>query len=309
MNAPATSATPSNPFREAVRFFSDLWDEAFEIRRLMALDQVRRQLPEADPSFEDVYWTEISFRLNMKVPEETYRARREELCSRWTNSADDFAKLLIAVMDAARRMNENKDKIHSLFEKLSELTNQLVQTPLPNYPSQSDPMMVKHVLEQWDNTHFRLSARYQEIVKSLKLLAGQWDCMASQLQVGDARKAGEPEAPDPAPKRSTERGEGRVKLIAALTQHHQYADGGCLNFLPIGSNELARKAAVSASTASAFFNDKFQGHTKYKALCWDADKLKAALKLLNDEFAPYHLLGAASSDLAAPEPDDADSES
>src|SRR5262249_18814112 len=39
------------------------------------------------------------------------------------------------------------------------------------------------------------------------------------------------------PKRSTERGEGRAKLIAALTKHHQYADGGCLNLEPIGNNE------------------------------------------------------------------------
>ena len=30
------------------------------------------------------------------------------------------------------------------------------------------------------------------------------------------------------PKRSTKRGEGQAKLIAALTKHHQYADGECL---------------------------------------------------------------------------------
>ena len=110
------------------------------------------------------------------------------------------------------------------------------------------------------------------------------------------------------PKKSTKRGEGRAKLIAALTKHHRYADGGCLNQEPIGNNELAKAADVSASTASVFFRDEFQGHTKYKALCRDVGNLAAALKLLNDEFAPYHLLGAASSDLAAPEQDDADSD-
>jgi hypothetical protein len=113
---------------------------------------------------------------------------------------------------------------------------------------------------------------------------------------------------DPAPKRSTARGEGRPKLIAALTEHHQYADGGCLNLAPIGNNELAKAAGVSPSTASAFFSDKFQGHTNYKALCRDASKLLAALKLLNDEFAPYHLLGDSSYNLAAPEEEDADGE-
>jgi hypothetical protein len=111
--------------------------------------------------------------------------------------------------------------------------------------------------------------------------------------------------PDPAPertarsqpKRSTERGEGRAKLIATLTKHHQYADGGCLNQEPIGNNELAKAAGVSASRASAFFDEKFQGHANYKVMCRDVDKLTAALKLLNDEFAPFHLLGNFASNV------------
>ncbi|MCC7085193.1 MAG: hypothetical protein IT427_09325 [Pirellulales bacterium] len=94
------------------------------------------------------------------------------------------------------------------------------------------------------------------------------------------------------PKRSTERGEGRMKLIAALTKHHKYADGGCLNLEPIGNNELARQAGVSESTASEFFNKQFKGHTKYRAICADTARLVAAMKLLNQEFAPHHLFGA-----------------
>ncbi len=43
----------------------------------------------------------------------------------------------------------------------------------------------------------------------------------------------------PKPKRSTERGEGREKCIAALTQRHDYQSGSCLNTEAIGSNELA----------------------------------------------------------------------
>jgi hypothetical protein len=100
----------------------------------------------------------------------------------------------------------------------------------------------------------------------------------------------------PRPKRSTKRGDGRTKLIAALTKHHQYADGSCLNLEPVGNNELAKAAGVSASTASAFFNDKFHGHTKYMALCLDLSRLVAALKLLNDEFAPYELYGRRPPD-------------
>lgn len=97
-------------------------------------------------------------------------------------------------------------------------------------------------------------------------------------------------------KRSTERGEGRAKLIAALTKHHQYADDGCLNLEPIGNNELARLAGVSESTASAFFNTQFDGHTRYRAVCGDATRLVLALKLLNQEFAPHHLYGSKPPD-------------
>jgi hypothetical protein len=39
-------------------------------------------------------------------------------------------------------------------------------------------------------------------------------------------------------KRSTEPGEARRKLIAALTAHHRYADGSCLNSAPVGNNQL-----------------------------------------------------------------------
>jgi hypothetical protein len=97
-------------------------------------------------------------------------------------------------------------------------------------------------------------------------------------------------------KKSTARGEGEIKIVAALTKHHQYADGGCLNLTPIGNNELARLAGVRGSTASAFFNRQFNGGkkgglAKYRAVCGDAAKLVAALKLLNQEFSPHHLFG------------------
>jgi len=99
-------------------------------------------------------------------------------------------------------------------------------------------------------------------------------------------------APAKKPKRSTVPGEAREKIIAALTKHHEYADGGCLNPEPIGNNELARQVDVSVSTASKFFKEEFEGHTKYRALCGDATRLVAALKLLNQEFSPHLLFGS-----------------
>ena len=92
-------------------------------------------------------------------------------------------------------------------------------------------------------------------------------------------------------KRSTQRGEARVKLIAALTKHHDYANGGCLNLEPIGSNELARMAGVSSGSASAFFAKEFGGYVQYRKLCADRAGLVRALKKLNQEFSPHHLFG------------------
>lgn len=105
-------------------------------------------------------------------------------------------------------------------------------------------------------------------------------------------------APPPARKRSsrTDRGGGRMKLIAALTRHHRYADGGCLNLEPIGNNALAKAAKVSNATASAFFRDRFQGHAKYQALCRDASGLVTALKMLNGEYSPYILYERCPAD-------------
>jgi hypothetical protein len=102
----------------------------------------------------------------------------------------------------------------------------------------------------------------------------------------------------PVAKRSTERGEGRAKLIAALTKHHRYADAGALITEPVNNNELARLAGVDKSTASDFFKKEFGDHARYKLLCQDPARLVAALKLLNGEFSPQnlHLYGRRPAD-------------
>jgi len=97
-------------------------------------------------------------------------------------------------------------------------------------------------------------------------------------------------------KRSTARGEAQAKIIAALTAHHQYTNGGCSNLAPIGVRELARMAStrqakVSAGSASAFFKKQFQGHDKYKARCNNPSELVLSLKLLNGEISPCSLFG------------------
>jgi hypothetical protein len=91
------------------------------------------------------------------------------------------------------------------------------------------------------------------------------------------------------PKRSTERGEARRKIIAALSAHHHYSDGGSLHLGPIGNNELAREAAVSNSTVSGFIKRVFGGRSQYRAVCKDAALLLKYLKEMNGDF-PAHLL-------------------
>jgi hypothetical protein len=97
------------------------------------------------------------------------------------------------------------------------------------------------------------------------------------------------------PKKSTFRGESKLKLVGALTKHHRYADGACLEQTPINANALARKADVAKSTANAFFNREFAkgkkgGYANYRRVCRDITALVAALKLLNGEMQPSVLL-------------------
>jgi hypothetical protein len=54
-------------------------------------------------------------------------------------------------------------------------------------------------------------------------------------------------------KKSTVRGEGDIKIVSALTKHHQYADGGCLNLTPIGHRKIA-PAPVPDEVREAYRN-------------------------------------------------------
>ncbi len=101
------------------------------------------------------------------------------------------------------------------------------------------------------------------------------------------------------PTRSTAPGEAREKLIAALTKHHQYDDGGCLNFDAVGVRALSRLADVNEGSATRFFDDQFNagqtgGHARYKRACRDKSTLIASLKTMRGEFRPGDFMDAAS---------------
>lgn len=101
------------------------------------------------------------------------------------------------------------------------------------------------------------------------------------------------------PKKSTQRGEARTKLISALTAHHGYSNGSFLKWEPVNSNELAQQAQVAKPSATNFFNWAFKpkgatkdatGYQIYKAYCnRDHGSLLKVLRVINDEFAPAEL--------------------
>jgi hypothetical protein len=75
------------------------------------------------------------------------------------------------------------------------------------------------------------------------------------------------------PKRSTKRGDARAKIIAGLTAHHEYQEGGCGNLAAIGVRELAGEIGVSPDSVTRFFKKEFgeeRGHTGYQAACRNA---------------------------------------
>jgi hypothetical protein len=100
-------------------------------------------------------------------------------------------------------------------------------------------------------------------------------------------------------KRSTEPGEAKAKIIAALTAHHQYDNGSCGKLAPIGGNELARVAKVSQGKVSGFFKEQFGSHSKYKVACHDTGTLAQSLRMLNGELKPSILLNPIRGELEA----------
>jgi hypothetical protein len=114
------------------------------------------------------------------------------------------------------------------------------------------------------------------------------DCLA-RVEADVELEAG---SPPPPKKASTESGEARTKIIAALTQHHRYANGSCLNLDPVNVRALSRACGAAKSSVSRFFEKQFGGHAKYRNVyCADLHRMVAALKKLNGEYTVDDLFG------------------
>jgi hypothetical protein len=139
-----------------------------------------------------------------------------------------------------------------------------------------------------------------EIVRSLGVSITDLNRLRDLIQEENenAKVGGDADTLKKKRKKSTESGEARERLIAALTKHHKYDDGGCLNMEPIGNNELARQAEVDRHTASDFFKAHFEGHAAYKAACVNRErqwKIREQLKVLNGDFTVFRSLNGEPS--------------
>jgi hypothetical protein len=130
----------------------------------------------------------------------------------------------------------------------------------------------------------------------------------SVLAAGDVEN---PPKTTVAKKKSTVKGEAQEKIISALTLHHRYQDGSCLNQEPIKVGELARGVEVAKSSVSRFFKKRFgvgepkkDGHKKYIGVCRDTGRLVASLRLLNREYSPSDLYGRNPPNEGQKEEDD-----
>lgn len=104
-------------------------------------------------------------------------------------------------------------------------------------------------------------------------------------------------SPDVSPKTDRHRtppGGARVKLIAALTKHHKYAENSCLNQEPIGCRELAKLAGTGSATH--FFNHFFGSYPQYRVQCGDVTKLILSLKMMNGELRPRDVFRSKQAD-------------
>ena len=105
----------------------------------------------------------------------------------------------------------------------------------------------------------------------------------SELAVGPQSLQFNEKHSEPPRRKKTAPGEARPKIIAVLTHHHEYEDGGVLNYDAIGNNTLAQSAEVSTGAASNFFKQEFGGHGEYRISCMQCDPLRKKLMQLNGE--------------------------
>lgn len=260
---------------------------------LFADDAVR--LRNGSPTLEDLvraanYWTNYPFLL---------AAIRDD--NDWPQEAKAFLCYVLdcthiaatyALMHEAAQAGFGPDALYELYECGCVVRNIYNKDPAKLYPRGADGSWWPECMDSWryDLPECQQAAlrNGEEIFLWLRnrLYTLAW------AEHGDEPKntpaAGDKRASRPEKGKRAERN-ARLKLGAALTKHHQYANGSCLNVAPIGSNELAHLAGVSQASASRFFKRTFGGHCDYRHICMtNTLRLIAMLQLLNGELPWRH---------------------
>jgi hypothetical protein len=234
-----------------------------------------------------------------------------EVLKRATSDVDvDLVKLgWYAVCDSVKQL-EQPDAVSRFIADLHEkgFTETLLSKLWAEYPVESEAIGLPRQLKTTQSGNAQSMSITEESARKLpqendrlmRHATAQERCpneTAVESPFGASRQKTTANLGLKTTKRSTEPGEARIKLISALTLHHQYADGGCLKLVHVGNNELARLAVVSRSSASDFFKDVFKGHRNYKLLCCkDPNGLGRALKTLNGDFSVDDLYGGSPPD-------------
>ena len=220
-----------------------------------------------------------------------------------------ISNLFVPALDVAEAMRNAPDADHALeaFASVRERWTKVAKAQRDVAPEILPPSDVRNAVENI----FRLRdgaktqcTTYDDLARYLYARAGALIEIAKKGWAAAKQGGNVPEDPFPVTKpspetivtaaetttqiraRTSKQASANDLLIAALTKHHDYDSGSCMNWVPVGNNELSRLAGVSNKTASDFFKEQFGGHAQYKIQCGTSHKLIAALKALNNEFSP-----------------------
>ncbi len=192
----------------------------------------------------------------------------------------------------ARYIDDSLNRVSNRLNDLLELSGiKSGRAPLTaaDFLTQSPRQLVDYSLREIKTTYLAYTTRYPSA-------AGQPQVRQDpekSVNVNSSEKSQRPVSTIKT-KRSTQNGEARIKIIAALAMCHEYDGESCLRTNPVGNNELARRARAAESTVSKFFKDEFGGRDGYLRACQDVSKLIASLRVLNNELRPRNFLGRLS---------------
>ena len=188
--------------------------------------------------------------------------------------------------------------VHQAFAKLYEVAWYFTKDDFPAQEVSDEAFrMASKVTELIDYLKTPISphASHRPVIVQIPTPETQ-SLVAGSVQSTTESVAGKNKSPLRKPKVKHKQTDSEVKLVAALSRHHQYENGSIGEATPVGCRELGRLAEVSEKAASGFFKKSFGNHKRYTVICRQPEKLIASLKALNYEFTPKDFANARTPD-------------